>query len=350
MPALSAGSRVLISSALIGSICLCAAPAMADNKIGGGTRTPPPNGQAHGDTDGNGNLSATAGVVVFDRSNNGSGDSTGAVTSASSNWTPPACYYAPKYTPDQLQKYLEPIWNAESTGPQWDAEQRDKYVNGGEAKDFNKAKTGKGYWWDSYVTKGREGDPGALKCSKGIFWVDTGTPPPADVPEAITPEILAQLAYAEIRVPSTKVDLAPAGTTKVNLPTWAWLDTAKFKPVSVTASVPLLNVSATTTAEPVSVKIEAGTADATTYPASGVCEIAGDHIGEAYAKGKAKQTPPCGVKYLRSSGDGSFKLRATITWKIHWTGTGVAAAQDLPDGTFGAEQDVVVQEIQSVNR
>ncbi|WP_443067149.1 hypothetical protein [Streptomyces sp. NBC_01428] len=323
---------------------------MADNKIGGGTRTPPPNGQAHGDTDGNGNLSATAGVVVFDRSKNGSGDSTGAVTSASSNWTPPACYYAPKYTPDQLQKYLEPIWSAESTGPQWDAEQRDKYVNGGEAKDFNKAKTGKGYWWDSYVTKGREGDPGALKCTKGIFWVDTGTPPPADIPEAITPEILAQLAYAEIRVPSTKVDLAPAGTTKVNLPTWAWLDTAKFKPVSVTASVPLLNVSATTTAEPVSLKIEAGTADATTYPASGVCEIVGDRIGEAYAKGKAKQTPPCGVKYLRSSGDGSFKLRATITWKIHWTGTGVAAAQDLPDGTFGAEQDVVVQEIQSVNR
>ncbi|MCX5132865.1 hypothetical protein OOK06_12320 [Streptomyces sp. NBC_00340] len=350
MPALSTGSRVLISSALIGSICLCAAPAMADNKIGGGTRTPPPNGQAHGDTDGNGNLSATAGVVVFDRSKNGSGDSTGAVTSASSNWTPPACYYAPKYTPDQLQKYLEPIWSAESTGPQWDAEQRDKYVNGGEAKDFNKAKTGKGYWWDSYVTKGREGDPGALKCTKGIFWVDTGTPPPADIPEAITPEILAQLAYAEIRVPSTKVDLAPAGTTKVNLPTWAWLDTAKFKPVSVTASVPLLNVSATTTAEPVSLKIEAGTADATTYPASGVCEIVGDRIGEAYAKGKAKQTPPCGVKYLRSSGDGSFKLRATITWKIHWTGTGVAAAQDLPDGTFGAEQDVVVQEIQSVNR
>jgi hypothetical protein len=27
----------------------------------------------------------------------------------------------------------------------------------------------------------------------------------------------------------------------------------------------------------------------------------------------------------------------------------VAAAQNLPDGTFGADQDVVVQEIQSVN-
>lgn len=339
----------MIGSAIVMLLLAGSHPVVADDDFGDGSQKPGDT-PVSGNTDGNGNLSATAGAVVFDRSKNGSGSSTGAVTSSSGNWTPPACYYAPKYTPDQLQKYLEPIWNAESTGPQWDAEQRDKYVNGGEAKDFNKAKTGKGYWWDSYVTKGREGDPGALKCTKGIFWVDTGTPPPADVPEAITPEILAQLAYAEIRVPSTKVDLAPAGTTKVNLPTWAWLDTAKFKPVSVTASVPLLNVSATTTAEPVSLKIEAGTADATTYPASGVCEIVGDRIGEAYAKGKAKQTPPCGVKYLRSSGDGSFKLRATITWKIHWTGTGVAAAQDLPDGTFGAEQDVVVQEIQSVNR
>ncbi|MFF8530436.1 hypothetical protein ACF07B_00310 [Streptomyces sp. NPDC015532] len=323
--------------------------AIADDDFGNGSQKP---GGTHtsGDSDGKGNLTATAGAVVFDRSKNGSGGSSGPVTSSSGDWTPPACYYAPKYTPDELQKYLEPIWNAESTGSDWDQTQRDKYVNGGEAKDFNKDKTGKGYWWDSYVTPGREGDPGALKCTKGIFWVDTGEAPPADIPEAITPEMLAQLAYAEIRVPSTKVDLAPAGTTKVNLPTWAWLDTAKFKPVSVTASVPLLRVTATTTAEPVSLRIEPGTADAQTYPASGVCEITGDRIGEAYAKGKAGETPPCGVKYLRSSGDASYKLRATITWKIHWTGTGVPDARNLPDGTFGADQDVVVQEIQSINR
>ncbi|WP_327429124.1 hypothetical protein [Streptomyces sp. NBC_01236] len=312
---------------------------------GQGSDTTSPSGNATDD----GTLSATAGAVVFDLSKNGSGESAGPVTSTTT-WTPPACYYAPKYTPAQLQKYLEPIWEAGSTGPQWDLEQRKKYVDGDPYKDFNKDKAGKGYWWDSYVTKGREGDPGALDCTKDIFWVDTGDAPPADIPEAITPKMLAQLAYAEIRVPSTKVELAPAGTTKVNLPTWAWLDTAKFKPVSVTASVPLLNVSATTTAEPVSLKIEPGTDDATTYPASGVCEFNNGQIGEAYAKGKSDETPPCGVKYLRSSGDGSYKLKATITWKIHWTGTGVAGEQGLPEGTFGATQDVVVQEIQSVNR
>ncbi|MFD5814521.1 hypothetical protein [Streptomyces sp. NPDC127038] len=347
MPAVKRVSKVAAAATVMAVVALAPGVAYAGGRGGDGNVGQT---QAHGNSDGNGNLSATAGVVVFDRSKNGAGDSSGPVASSVGNWSPPACYYAPKYTPDQLQKYLEPIWNAESTGPQWDQEQRDRYVNGGVAKDFNKDKTGKGYWWDSYVTAGHEGDPHALDCTESIFWVDKGAAPPANIPQAVTPQTLAQLAYGEIRVPSTKVDLAPAGTTKVNLPTWAWLDTAKFKPVSVTASVPLLNVSATTTAEPVSLRIEPGTADAQTYPASGVCEIKGDRIGEAYAKGRAGDTPPCGVKYLRSSGDGSYKLRATITWKIHWTGTGVPDARDLPDGTFGADQDVVVQEIQSINR
>ncbi|MET8857549.1 hypothetical protein [Streptomyces sp. NPDC004579] len=350
MPALSTGRRRLAFAVVIGSLCLGAAPALADNEIDGGAQPPAPGGQASGGADGKGSLFATAGVVVFDRSRNGGGESAGPVTSVSGGWAPPACYYAPKYTPAQMQTYKESIWAVESTGYQWDAEQRDTYVNGHPYKDFNKARTGKGYWWDAYVTPGHEGDPAASTCTKDTFWVDKGALPPADVPEAITPEMLAQLAYAEVRVPSTRVDLAPAGTTKVNLPTWAWLDTAKFKPVSVTASVPLLNVTATTTAEPVSLRIDPGTADAQTYPASGVCEITGDRIGEAYAKGKAGQTPPCGLRYLRSSGTGSYRLQATLTWRIHWTGTGIPAPRNLPDGTFGAGQDVVVQEIQSINR
>ncbi|MFD4408568.1 hypothetical protein [Streptomyces sp. NPDC058476] len=346
MPAVKQTAKVATTVSLMAMVALTPGAAYAGGRGDDGNV-----GQTkqHGNSDGQGTLSATAGAVVFDLSKNGSGGSAGPVTSTTT-WTPPACYYAPKYTPDQLKKYLEPIWGAESTGYQWDAEQRAKYVDGHPYKDFNKAKAGKGYWWDSYVTEGREGDPGALDCDKPYFWVDTNDDPPADIPEAITPERLAQLAYAEIRVPSTKVELAPAGTTKVNLPTWAWLDTAKFKPVSVTASVPLLGIEATTTAEPVSLKIEPGTDDAVTYPASGVCEFDSGHIGEAYAKGKSDETPPCGVEYLRSSGDGSYKLRATITWKIHWTGTGVTEARDLPEGTFGATQDVVVQEIQSVNR
>lgn len=341
--------RRLLTCAAVAAIAAFALPHAA-SAYGPGDGQGAVEPDVSGDTDGKGTLSATAGAVVFDRSRNGSGQSAGRVTSADDNWTPPACYYAPKYTPAQLKAHLEPIWEAGSTGHGWDGEQRDRYVNGQPYKDFNKDKTGEGYWWDSYVTPGRTGDPGALDCTKDIFWVDTNDDPPADIPQAITPQILAELAYNEIRVPSTKVTLAPEGTTKVNLPTWTWLDGAAFKPVSVTASVPLLNIEATTTAEPISLKIDPGTEDSETYPASGVCEINNGKIGEPYAKGKSDETPPCGVKYLRSSGNGSYPLTASVTWKISWTGTGVNEARDLPDGEFGAEQNVIVQEIQTVNR
>ena len=317
-------------------------PGGEDSFGGGGNQGP------SGDADGDTISSTAAGRIVYDRSKNGRGDSVGAVR-PTTTWTPPACWYAPKYTPEQLQKYLEPIWEAGSTGHEWDTQQREKYVDGGPYKDFNKDKTGKGYFWDSYVNDSYP--PGWDKCTEPPFWVDTGDAPPPGIENAITPEILAQLAYAEIRVPGTEVTLAPEDTTKVNLPTWAWLDGADFKPVSVTASVPAIGIEATTTAVPISLKIEPGTGDAQTYPASGECGITADgRIGEPYAKGKSDETPPCGVKYLRSSGDGSYRLQATVTWKISWTGTGVTAAQDLPPGEFGAGQDVIVQEIQSVNR
>ncbi|MFK0155447.1 hypothetical protein ACIQVK_25650 [Streptomyces sp. NPDC090493] len=345
---MSAVARGTACAFLVGIVLWTSgAAAWATVTPGGGSGTNGTNSQVNGDQK-NGELSATAGAVVYDLSNNGSGASTGAVT-PTSTWTPPACYYAPKYSPDALEAYLTPIWAADSTGYEWDATQRDRYVNGKPYTDFNKDKAGKGYWWDSYVTPGREGDPGALDCTKPIFWVDTGDKPPADIPQAVTPEILSQLAYNQIRVPGTKVTLAPADKTKVNLPTWAWLNAAEFKPVSVTASVPALGISATTTATPHSLKIDPGTSDAVTYPASGVCEIKNGSIGEAYAKGKAGETPPCGVKYLHSSGTGSYPLKATITWNISWKGTGTPGGP-LDDGTFGATQDVIVQEIQSVNR
>ncbi|MEU3343476.1 hypothetical protein ABZ723_00400 [Streptomyces sp. NPDC006700] len=342
MSAVSNLRRACVVSAA--ALLLCPAPAWAGFGHGGssnGGNDGTASGGADGDT-----ISATAGGIVFDRSKNGTGRSAGPVAPVSA-WTPPACWYAPKYTPEQLQKYLEPIWEAESTGYEWDAAQRDRYVDGHPYKDFNKDKAGKGYWWDSYVNK--DFPPGWDKCEEPIFWVDQGAAPPADIENAVTPRVLAELAYNEIRVPGTEVTLAPAGVTKVNLPTWAWLDGVRFRPVSVTASVPVLGISATTTAEPVSLRIDPGTADAETYPASGVCAIDGGRIGEAYAKGKADRTPPCGLKYLRSSGDGSYRLRATITWKIHWTGTGDTGGE-LPEGTFGDTQDVRVQEIQAVNR
>ncbi|MGW0827451.1 hypothetical protein [Streptomyces sp. NPDC002845] len=292
--------------------------------------------------------------MVYSGSTRGSGDGGSGGFTPVGDWSPPACWYEPKWTPAEFAKEFEKEWNiphASGVGEAYGLA-KDHYINGNPYKDFNESETGKGMWWKAVRDKGREesGDPAAFACDNAAFWVENGETP--DLENAVTPEVLAELAYKRIRVPDTEVTLAPEATTKVNLPTWAWLDEATFKEVAVTASLNVggVNIQATTTAKPVSLTLEPGTADAETYPASGECALNDDNsIGEPYARGKADQTPPCGVKYLRSSGNGTYKLQATVTWEVTWTGTGDAGG-DLPDGTFGNDQDVIVQEIQAVNR
>ncbi|MFI9827014.1 hypothetical protein ACIHIX_04955 [Streptomyces sp. NPDC051913] len=290
--------------------------------------------------------------------------STGNVTSSDVNWTPPPCWYAPYLgAKDFKKKMSEEIETAKNTPGmggtagsaigQLEQHYEDEYgwTDHPGYKDYNVDKDGDGMFWAGVENPN---EPDVLKrgsCNEIPFWVENGDTPPPQYEEAIKPEILAALAYQHMTLPDTKVTLAPAATTKVNLPTWAWLDKAVFDEVQATAAVnvPGFNIQATTTAKPVSLKLEPGTDDAQTYPASGVCTFNADgSIGEPYAKGKSDETPPCGLKYLRSSGNGTYKLRATITWQISWTGTG-GTGDNLPDGTFGATQDITVQEIQAVN-
>ncbi|MFG3007879.1 hypothetical protein [Streptomyces calvus] len=290
---------------------------------------------------------------------------TGNVTSSDVNWTPPPCWYAPylgaKDFKKKMSKDIESQMNAPGMGGHAGAalselqrHYEDEYgwTDTPGYKDYNVDKDGEGMFWAAVENPN---EPDLLKrssCNDLPFWVDNGEAPPPQYEEAITPEILAALAYQHMQLPDTEVSLAPEGTTKVNLPTWAWLDKAVFDEVQATAAinVPGFALQATTTAKPVSLKLEPGTADAETYPASGECTINDDgSIGEPYARGKADRTPPCGIKYLRSSGNGTYNLQATITWDIAWTGTG-GAGGDLPDGTFGSDQAVTVQEIQAINR
>ncbi|MFF7977650.1 hypothetical protein ACFZDK_00755 [Streptomyces sp. NPDC007901] len=290
--------------------------------------------------------------------------SAGNVTSSDVNWTPPPCWYAPYLgAKDFKKKMSEQIESAKNTpgmgGTAGAAigEMQRHYEDGygwtdtPGYKDYNVEKDGEGMFWAAVENPD---EPDVLKrssCNDLPFWVDNGETPPARYEEAISPKILAALAYQHMQLPDTKVTLAPETTTKVNLPTWAWLDKAVFNEVQATAAinVPGFSIRSTTTAKPLSLKLEPGTTDAETFPASGECVINADHsIGEPYAQGKADETPPCGLKYLRSSGNGTFKLRATITWEITWTGTGGADGR-FPNGTFGTTQDITVQEIQAVN-
>ncbi|MFI8206085.1 hypothetical protein [Streptomyces sp. NPDC085937] len=290
---------------------------------------------------------------------------TGNVTSINVNWTPPPCWYAPylgaKDFKKKMSKDIESQLNTPGIGGTAGAsltqlkrhyEDDFGWTDTPGYKDYNVEKDGEGMFWAGVENPS---EPDVLKrgsCTDLPFWVENGEAPPPRYEQAIRPEILAALAYQHMELPDTKVSLAPEQTTKVNLPTWAWLDKAVFDEAQATAAlnVPGFNIQATTTARPVSLTLEPGTDDAVTYPASGECTINDDgSIGEPYARGKAHRNPPCGIKYLRSSGDGTYNLQATITWDISWTGTG-GAGGDLPDGTFANGQAVTVQEIQAVNR
>ncbi|MFR0358983.1 hypothetical protein [Streptomyces sediminimaris] len=288
----------------------------------------------------------------------------GNMTSSDVNWAPPPCWYAPYLGAKDFKKKMSENIDGQLNTPgmggtagaalgQLQRHYEDGYgwTDTPGYKDYNVEKDGKGMFWAAVENPD---EPDILKrssCNDLPFWVDNGEAPPPQYEEAITPKMLAALAYQHIELPDTKVTLAPKAVTKVNLPTWAWLDKAVFNEVKATAAinVPGFDIRATTTAKPVSLKLEPGTSDAETYPASGECTMNADHsIGEPYAKGKADRTPPCGLKYLRSSGDSTFKLKATITWKVTWTGTGGAGGK-MPNGTFGTTQNITVQEIQSIN-
>ncbi|MEU6120658.1 hypothetical protein [Streptomyces sp. NPDC047123] len=293
------------------------------------------------------------------------GGGRGNVASADVTWTPPPCWYAPMYGAKEFKKKMTKELKDAMGAPgmtghagaalaQTQQHYEDDYgwADTPGYKDYNVDKDGEGMFWAGVPNPD---EPDYLKrnsCTDLPFWVDNGEPPPPQHEEAIKPEMLAALAYQRMQLPDTKVSLAPDGTTKVNLPTWAWLDKAAFDDVEATAAVdvPGFHIEATTTAKPKSLTLEPGVGDARLIPASGECPIVDGKIGEPYAKGKAKETPPCGIVYGRSSGGATFPLKASLTWEISWTGTGQDAPVQMPDGTIEVTQDITVEEVQSVNR
>ncbi len=294
------------------------------------------------------------------------GGSTGNVTSSDVNWTPPPCWYAPYLGAKDFKKKMSKRHRGRRrTHPAW-AAPRARRIGEMERHYEDELRLGRHPRLQGLQRReGRRGDvlgrrrepqraglPQAEIVHRSPFWVDNGEPPPPQHEEAITPEMLAALAYQHMELPGTKVTLAPEANTKVNLPTWAWLDEAVFDEIEATAAinVPGFNIQATTTATPKSLTLDPGTEDATTFPANGECPIVDGRIGEPYAKGKAEETPPCGIVYRRSSNGETFPLKASLTWEISWTGTGQAGAVGLPDGTIEAVQDITVKEIQAVNR
>ncbi|MGY6024960.1 hypothetical protein [Streptomyces spinosirectus] len=305
--------------------------------------------------------SATYSTIKVRQVSGPTGGKRGSLASVDVNWKPPACWYEPVFTGQELKDFVNANDGDGDVGihESWFGKGlwTDHYRDGKPENNFDDANStaegyknwniGKdGYFWRSVAPD--ESDPDSWDCGKIMFWQDANVVP--KVAHAPTPKMLAEYAYNKVQVPDTEIEIKPTAKSTVNLPTWVWLDKGKFKEIKVRAELPRTNLWAETTAKPVALHLDPGTQDATTYPASGDCKINEDgSIGTPYKTGDAKQTPPCGITYLHATNGTPYHLKASITWQVSWEGTG-GAKGDLPDGTFDTTQDMNVQEIQAVNR
>jgi hypothetical protein len=140
-------------------------------------------------------------------------------------------------------------------------------------------------------------------------WIPNGPGAPP------SPAELAQQARSQLRLPTPKIKTNPAGDQLVNLPTWLWADRGSWNPVSATAAVP--GVSVTAVATPTSVTWSMGDGGSVTCTGPGSPFRPGGDPRSA--------SPDCGYTYHASSagrpGD-AFPATATVHWTVTWSGAG----------------------------
>lgn len=162
----------------------------------------------------------------------------------------------------------------------------------------------------------------------------------APVAPAPAPVDLARRAHAQLGLPDPKIATNPRGEQLVNLPTWLWLAGGDWRPVSATAAVP--GVSVTATARPVKAVWSLGDGN------SVVCRGPGTPYTGAVAAGRS--SPDCGHTYRTSSADRpdrAFAISVTVHWRVAWKGGGQAGT--FPDLTTASSEAVRVTESQALN-
>lgn len=198
----------------------------------------------------------------------------------------------------------------------------------------------------------KPGQPGAwyvYKCSAdGVrdafyrppVWIPDAPRRPAQPAILPDPVELARAAYEQLRLPSPTVESSPAGEQLVGLPTWLWLDRGGWAPVSATASVP--GVSVTAVARPVSVVWALGDGSTVTCSSPGV--------SYKPSAGPKSASPDCGHTYRASSGGrpgGAYAVTATVHWRVTWSGAGENGV--FPDLTTVSDAAFRVAESQGLN-
>lgn len=154
----------------------------------------------------------------------------------------------------------------------------------------------------------------------GLVWRPAA--PPGVAGTGPTPAELAAQAVDELPLRGPAIGMAPRPGSMglVGLPVWLWtaVSPQTWGPVSATAAVPGLSVTATANAESIVWSMGDGGSVRCTKPGTPYRREFGNVI-----------SPDCGYRYSHSSaglpGD-AYSLTATTTWRITWSGGGESGA------------------------
>ncbi len=219
---------------------------------------------------------------------------------------------------------------AAAVGPYLDGDGVEFYegdpLTSGDVEDLGFDPTGEYWWW--IVTCLRDG----VSAYSFEFAVEV-TPP-------VSPEVIRDAAAARLEPPSPVPETSPplARQAFVGVPTWLWLDVARWVPVEVSETRGLTTV--TVRATPTHARWVMGDGGGVTCVGPGV----------VWAPGASEDDTDCSYTFEHSSyGEpkGGFEASVTVTWDFEWW------INDVYQGVFGTVDlstgfAVAVGEIQAV--
>ncbi|MEU4889512.1 MULTISPECIES: hypothetical protein [Streptomyces] len=154
-------------------------------------------------------------------------------------------------------------------------------------------------------------------------------------------EVVVQRAVERLELPRPVIRTSPDEdlVQVVHVPTWLWVDRSAWGPVSVSAAVD--GVEVTATAKPRKSVWLMG--DGRTV----ICQGPGTPYSAAHSP--RASSPDCGHTYRRASlsaPGGAYTVSVQVTWDVEWHGAGQSGV--VPGLVIAAERPLVVDEVQAV--
>nr|WP_237550430.1 hypothetical protein [Streptomyces sp. SID8354] len=185
---------------------------------------------------------------------------------------------------------------------------------------------------------------GLVNAGKGLLPRVDGeeaTNPKADAKEHVPVRVAVQRAVSQLKLPKPVIHTSPHEdfAQVVNVPTWMWVERGTWGPVTTSAAVD--GVEVTATARPRKAVWSMGDGG------SVVCSGPGTPYSTRF--GPKASSPDCGYTYRRASTSEpgkAFPVSVRVIWDVEWKGGGRTGV--VPGLAMSAQRQLVVDEVQAV--